>query len=60
MFTRRQLELILGSLKQRLAVLKDLYSGRWTELPEAKVLPAVVADLEELITEIEREYGTRI
>lgn len=60
MFTDRQLELILGSLKQRLAGVKDLYSGRWSDMPEAGALPAVVAELEELIAEIEREYGTRI
>ena len=49
MFTDRQLELILGSLKQRLAVLKDLYSRR------GSALPAVVAELEELIMGIEEK-----
>ena len=53
MFTDRQLSLILGSLRMRLAVLRDLYSRRGLDMPEAKVLPAVVAELEELITEIE-------
>lgn len=53
MFTHRQLELILGSLKQRLAVLKDLYSRRGLDMPEAEVLPPIVAELEELISKVE-------